>query len=261
MRNLIQYLAYGLLLLNVFVIQAQTQEQELKNTPWSLHKLIMNDVEYLAPINDERLNVIYNLSFNEGIKDLDVDILELNFCFSFSSERLTFLENQQFSVDGWVSLATIESVCSMQENIDYNFLYYSVMNIYGDESTLAPIIYSYEITPLEGSTKQLIITNRNGDQAYFQSANLSNATFELPDLAIYPNPMSDILCVNFFGSLEEYYIYKIYDFNGKLLKVFENKMGLEITLDVGNLIKGVYWLEISKPSSSQNGHFFKVIKK
>lgn len=261
MRNLIEYLICGVLLLNAYVIQAQTQEQELKNTPWSLHKIIMNDVEYFAPINEERSNVIYNLSFNEGVKHLNEDILELNFCFSFSSERLTFLENQQFSVDGWISLASTESVCSMHENIDYNFLYYSVMNIYGDEDTLVPIVYSYEITPLEHSTKQLIITNRNGDQAYFHSANLSNATFKLQDLTIYPNPMSDVLCIDFSNSLEDHYIYKIYDFNGKLLKVFENKVGKQITLDIENFIKGIYWLEINKSSSLQNGHFFKVIKK
>lgn len=258
MRDLIAYLVYGILLLNGYIIQAQTPEQELKNIPWSIHKIIMNDVEYLAPINEERLNVlnINNLIFIES--KFDDGIFELYFCFPFSSDGLIFLENQQFSVDGWVSLATIESVCNVQENIDYDSLYYAVMRPHVE--TPGPLIYSYEITLLEDGIKQLIITNRNGDQAYFHAANLSNATFELHNLTIYPNPVRDVLCIDFSNSIEDDYTYKIYDFNGKLLKVFENKIGQQITLDVESLTKGIYWLEINRPSSLQFGHFFKVVK-
>ena len=255
MKKQIYIITILFLVLNISFISAQTQEEELKNNMWYVHKVILDDTEYIAPLNEERLNFFYNYNFNFN---QDYEYFELFFCSSYYGNNVMFLENQQFSVEGWISLAIIPSSCSIQENSDYDFLYSSVMN---PLVTAAPLIYSYEVNTIDGSTKQLIITNQNGDKAYFYNYYLSNPLFELSDISIYPNPVSDVVQIAMPNTAKERYDYKIYDSNGKLIKVFKDKKGLHITLEIQDLASGIYWLEINTPDAQQRGYSTKIIKK
>ncbi|GEM_PF-646164 len=255
MKKQIYIITILFLVLNISFISAQTQEEELKNNMWYVHKVIYNDIEYIAPVNDERSGSVPNLKLFENSFE---DYFEFYFCFYNSSNYLLFLENQQFSVEGWISLAIVPSACSVQENNDYYFYYFSVMN---PLVTAAPLIYSYEVNTIDGSTKQLIITNQNGDKAYFYNYYLSNPLFELSDISIYPNPVSDVVQIAMPDTAKERYDYKIYDSNGKLIKVFKDKKGLHITLEIQDLALGIYWLEINIPDTQQRGYSTKIIKK
>ncbi len=251
MKNLISILFVAYLLLQSSLLQAQTQEEELKNNYWYVDKVILDDTEYIAPLNEERFNGGPNFAFDQSY-------IQLFFCFQYFSSTLFFLENQQFSVSGWSSLAIVPSACNIQENEDYYFYYSSAMNIL---DPIAPFIYSYEVNTIDASTKQLIITNQNGDKAYFYNYYLSNPLFELEGTNIYPNPVRDVVQIAMPNTAIERYDYKIYDSNGKLIKVFKDKKGPHITLEIQDLASGIYWLEINIPDTRQRGYSTKIIKK
>ncbi len=255
MKNLISILFVAYLLLQSSLLQAQTQEEELKNNEWYVNKVIYNDIEYIAPVNDERSGSASNLKFfNNPLEGY----FEIFFCFYYTSNHLLFLENQQFSVGGWISLAIVPSACSIQENSDYDFYYSSVMNVF---DATGPYIFSYEVNSIDSATKQLIITNQNGDKAYFYNYYLSNPIFELEGINIYPNPVWDVVQIDLPDTAKEQYEYKIYDSNGKLIKVFKDKKGPHVTLEIQDLASGIYWLEINTADAQQRGYSTKIIKK
>ena len=255
MKKQIYIITILFLLLNTFFMIAQTQEEELKNNSWYVHKVTLGDIDYISPDNEERSVSVPNLKFSDNPLE---GYFETFFCFYYTSDHLLFLENQQFTVGGWISLAIVPSACSIQENSDFDFYYSSMMNVF--EAT-GPYIFSYEVNIIDGSTKQLIITNQNGDKAYFNNYYLSNPLFELEGVNVYPNPASDILQITLPDTAKERYDYKIYDLNGKLIKIFKDKTGKQITLDIQDLNLGVYWLEINNHDSNQRGLVTKIIKK
>ncbi|MDN3706943.1 T9SS type A sorting domain-containing protein [Myroides ceti] len=256
MKNFISIMAVVGLFLQSLSLQAQTQEEELKNNEWYVHKVIYNDIEYIAPVNDERSGSVPNLKFFENSSE---GFFVIIFCFIRTSNNLLFLENQQFSSIGWISPGVSPSACIVQENNDYYFYYFSVMNVF--DATITPYFYSYEVNSIDSTTKQLIITNQNGDKAYFYTSYLSNPIFELEGINIYPNPVSDVVQIDLLDTTKERYDYKIYDSNGKLIKVFKDKKGPHITLEIQDLASGIYWLEINTPDAQQRGYSTKIIKK
>ena len=61
---MIKKLLYPLILsVAMFVSSfAQTQQVDLMNNEWYIHKVVLNNVEYLAPVNQERANWQVNSS-------------------------------------------------------------------------------------------------------------------------------------------------------------------------------------------------------
>ena len=68
---------------------------------------------------------------------------------------------------------------------------------------------------------------------------LSTKDLEKSAVAIYPNPVKDILNVK---NIQGDFAYKIYDVSGKLLKA-SNKQSIK-TIDISHLKKGIYFLEL-----------------
>ncbi len=217
-------------------VNAQTQEDELKNNEWYIHKVVLNGVEYLAPINQERANWQANRSeFSYTTNDI-----HLYYCTSCTLQEITFLPNNEFNVDDMVCLAMND--CNRQlgnDNSDFLDNFYNVFQLNSLNT-----VFQYQVTTIDSSTKQLKITNTNGDDAYFISAKLSITTKEFSKVTVFPNPVESSLNINLESVPEMNYKFVFYDLTGKPVKVLDDLSAKIISIDINDLQNGVYFLTI-----------------
>ncbi len=98
-----------------------------------------------------------------------------------------------------------------------------------------------------------------GIQFYFSEQTLSAPDFDTHTfVAIYPNPTSSILNLQFNNWQEEQLFYKLYNLQGQLL--FEGSITADFTeISIGFLPHATYLLSILN-SSNQSSKTFKIIK-
>lgn len=98
-----------------------------------------------------------------------------------------------------------------------------------------------------------------GIQFYFSEQTLSASDFDTNTfVAIYPNPTSSILNLQFNNWQEEQLFYKLYNLQGQLL--FEGSIAADFTeINIGFLPHATYLLSILN-SSNQSSKTFKIIK-
>lgn len=111
-------------------------------------------------------------------------------------------------------------------------------------------IFQYQINELESGIKQLIVTNVNGDQAYFYSTHtVSNPNFNKDLFKVYPNPVIDTLSIDISEISDKNLQLYIYNLNGKILKK-SNLVGGEIlNLDISEFPKSNIILLIKKDNN------------
>lgn len=235
---MIKKLLYSLILsVAMFVSSfAQTQQVELMNNEWYVHKVVLSGVEHLAPINQERGNWQVNNSeflFNAGT-------IYLYFCTSCTLQGINFLPNNEFKVDDMVCLAMND--CNRQlgnDNSDYLLKFYDVFQV-----NQPGTVFQYEVTNVGSSTKQLKITNANGDEAYFYSSKLSVTTKQFSKVTLFPNPVESSLNINLESVPEMNCKFIFYDISGKQVKEVEHLSAKVISIDTNDLQNGVYFLTI-----------------
>ena len=232
-------------------IQAQIQEEELKNNEWYVHKVVRDGVEYLAPVNEERENFLQPVSFNFSSFH---NYFFGYYCYSYGLEEIAFFENNSFKSSYWTTFPLFE--CQNADNMVFSGKYMSVM-LYQETD----LLFHYDISDINASTKQLILTNGNGDKGYFYTSVLSVNAPKFKEVNIYPNPVSDRLVVNMAAVVSGNYRYQLYDSTGKNVLTFQNTAGTEVVLDVKRLAAGVYWLRISEEGRENEQYFRKIIKK
>lgn len=217
-------------------VNAQTQEDELKNNEWYIHKVILSGVEHLAPVNQERANWEVNISefvFHAGT-------IYLYYCTSCTLQGINFLPNNEFKVDDMVCLAMND--CNRQlgnDNSDFLVKFYEVFQINQPNT-----VFQYQVTTIDSSTKQLKITNANGDDAYFISAKLSVTTKEFSEVTLFPNPVKSSLNINLESVPEMNCKFDFYDISGKQVKAVNDLSAKTISIDLSDLQNGVYFLTI-----------------
>ena len=77
---------------------------------------------------------------------------------------------------------------------------------------------------------------------------LANESFQLNNVAIYPNPSNGLVTVS-YGNFEPTQI-QVYDISGKLILTKENLSASETNLDLSSASQGIYFIKIS--SENQN---------
>lgn len=215
---------------------AQTQQVDLMNNEWYVHKVVLSGVEYLAPVNQERASWQVNSSeflFNAGA-------IYLYYCTSCTLQGINFLPNNEFNVDDMVCLAMND--CNRQlgnDNSDFLDNFYNVFQLNSLNT-----VFQYQVTTIDSSTKQLKITNTNGDDAYFISAKLSVTTKEFSKVTVFPNPVESSLNINLESVPEMNYKFVFYDLTGKPVKVLDDLSAKIISIDINDLQNGVYFLTI-----------------
>lgn len=90
----------------------------------------------------------------------------------------------------------------------------------------------------------------------FDQANLSNNDLSKGNIAVYPNPVGDVLYVT--SDMNRFTVYELFDIQGRLIRK-ENVSNLNsFEIDTASLTKGLYMLNLT----SENGNFTqKVVKK
>ena len=77
---------------------------------------------------------------------------------------------------------------------------------------------------------------------------LSTASFNTGSLRVYPNPASTVIQVNVVDSTEKIASVVLYDMLGKAVKDTNTEATSNMTLDVSDIAKGVYLMEITSES-------------
>lgn len=194
-------------------IFSNAQQQELIGKTWSFQKLILDDVEYFKPVNEE-FPANAHLSFyfdNESF--IGESIVN-----GYSLENL-MLNNDQVYFQNFHH-TFIE--CNINENNTFNQNLYSIFFNELDSNNFSPLHYTISS---EETYDLLIFTNSDGNQAYYISENLSlnreiSSEFNLKS---YPNPVQEILTLK--GLTQNKVYIKIFDDSGKVLytqKVIKN---------------------------------------
>ena len=89
----------------------------------------------------------------------------------------------------------------------------------------------------------------------FDETSLSNNSFAEQKIAVYPNPVNDVL--NISSTSHEFVSYELYDIQGRLIKKQALSSLNNFTINTSYLSKGLYLLNLS----SSQGNFVKKIVK
>lgn len=219
-----------------FISVAQTQDDELKNNEWYIQKVVLNGVEHLAPVNQERSD----WQVSSGEFSYTTNAIRLYYCTSCTLQGINFLPNNEFKVDDMVCLAMND--CNRQlgnDNSDFLYKFYDVFQV-----NQPGTVFQYEVSTVNSSTKQLKITNEDGDEAYFYSSKLSMTTKEFSKVTIFPNPVESSLNVNLESVPEMNCRFVLYNIAGKQVKAVDDLSAKIISIDITDLQEGVYFLTI-----------------
>ena len=125
--------------------------------------------------------------------------------------------------------------CNLQVNYIFEGIYFG---FYGN---LPVQTFQYTIQPGANDDLLLTLTNNEGDLAYFGDVViLSIREINNLDVSIYPNPVKDILNIDYDPSNEIQSV-DVYSLLGELVKKKEHDIN---QLDLSSLNSGVYFLKI-----------------
>jgi hypothetical protein len=235
------------LLLSLTVItgifgHAQTQ---LHNIDWSFVKMVRNNITYNLPQNSEMGSPI--LTFTQSSSGQTTNMIN-NICgggiwaMIFDAE----ITNNSFNI--WTMGASNTNNCTLPENTAF-------FNQYHDYSTLSTGTYNYQITNVNG-LKTLIITNSHGDQAFYQFGTLgtkeAQSHLSSKAIRIYPNPVKEGYV--HLQNTERLEWIKVYNAEGKL--IIQDHSG-DAKINVSNLLKGGYFMEVKSQSGISRHQFIK----
>jgi PKD repeat protein len=140
-------------------------------------------------------------------------------------------------------------------NISTNQCYSFVINdSYGDGICCFSGDGFYE---LRGSDDSLLATNGNfgfGNRDNFFNGTLSIDKFSTESISLYPNPSSSAITIS-TQSLPD--SYTIYNTLGQVLKQSQVQTAVDLNINIGNFSDGMYFIKLTKSSSSQVLSFIK----
>jgi hypothetical protein len=244
------------LLLFVLIIsfQLSAQQDELLNTTWHLHEVVVNEVSH--PFEPDLDVPDTTLTF-QGESN---HTLMVYFCTSGQGNVIFQEETQdsKFWIEEVVFLAKV--MCELQENQQYENLYFDFFwDTIMIEGYPYPIVdCTYEITGDDPLIRILTITNQNGNQLIYgsQALPMSVSDNQFTTISMYPNPVIDYLYFDSVDTLENSTV-AIYTLSGAVC--LEKTIGNENYIDLSSLNSGMYLMSFS----NENGQrvYKKLIKK
>ena len=235
-----------ILLTFIFIgLFTKAQQEELIENSWYLQKIIMDENEYITPINEEVSEVpfqFYSSSFTTGV------------CNGFGGDIQYHVTEQSFTLSD-ISMTLMD--CELNENAEFESLYFWQFFYNGTE-----LAHPFSFSIVDQNTYSILtVTNSTGVQAIYHTQNtVSISKFNQHNsiFSIYPNPASSKL---FIRDLK----------NRKLLSVnMTNLLGQQIMskmltnyeteVDISHLDTGVYLIRIYD-ENKLIVHSEKIIKK
>jgi len=213
-------------------VHAQTA---LHGADWNLKKIVKNNVTYSLPQNGEMGSPI--LTFSSALNSLtnmNSPICGINIWAQIYNAEIT-----ANSFNFWAKGIGNTNTCTLPENTAFYTQYY-------DYFSMSSNTYNYQIT-YAGGMRELVITNSDGAQAFYQSGFLgtkeSLSKRSDKTVSIYPNPVKE-------GSVhlknaERIEWIKVYNTEGKL--ILQNHSS-DPEINVSNLLKGGYFMEVKSQS-------------
>ncbi|SIS67103.1 Por secretion system C-terminal sorting domain-containing protein [Chryseobacterium ureilyticum] len=228
------------------IVHAQTA---LHGADWNLKKIVINNTTYSLPQNSEMGSPILTFSATPNTPPPPGSTTSMSnpICGTGIWALIYNNEITANSFNFW-SHGTGTTNCTMPENIAFHTQYNDYFSI-GSNS------YSYQILD-NGGMRNLIITNSLGHQAFYQSGTLGTkeSKTQLSNKAgtIYPNPVKE-------GSVhlkktDRIEWIKVYNMEGKL--VLQN-LSSDAEINVSNLLKGGYFMEVKSQSGISRHQFIK----
>lgn len=228
---------------------AQTQ---LHNVDWNLKKVVRNNITYNLPQNSEIGSPVLTFSTSPSSPPAPNALTNMKspicggsiWALIYDSE----ITNNSFNV--WTIGAGGGNTpnCTMPENIAFNNQYTGYFNT-------GTTTFNYQITFTNG-VKTLIVTNEAGDQAFYEFGTLrtkeANSHLSTQTISIYPNPVKE-------GSVhlknaERVEWIKVYNTEGKLILQDHSS---DAKINVSNLLKGGYFMEVKSQSGISRHQFIK----
>jgi alpha-tubulin suppressor-like RCC1 family protein len=161
-------------------------------------------------------------------------------------------------------------------NVDVNMLTVPAVTITASGDTLSTIAgasyqWYFNGNPIPGATNQTYVANESGDYEvevtfangctgvspvyYHSMTSIHDLTFGI--IEVYPNPANDVLNVKFGNEINETMSITIYDQYGRLVMNREFIGGSKLSIDVSQLVTGVYHMTIAGSDVSGNIRFVK----
>jgi hypothetical protein len=213
-------------------LQLKAQSEELLDNTWYLEKVVIGNVDYFVPDNEE---------INQVSLDFETDFIYTipmpSGCFSYIGGIFFQNNTNSFSSDG-ASPSFLE--CSLEENVEFYRKY--IDEFYWLDFGNATQVFTYEITEEFSTLKKLTITNTNDDQVIYYSETLSIQDVEgLGFIKVYPNPASTHFSIESQFNLEQI---KVYNELGQVVVKFKAKEA-QSSYDISKLSNGLYFVEIT----------------
>lgn len=213
------------------------QTPEMLDTTWYLHKLLIDEVDNTPPTNSDNISVTADFNFND---------FETVVCAG-ATGSLSDFSDTNFTIND-LFISTID--CINPESSSFESQYYGTFYLaaFNDKQ------FDYEIVNGTVSPRTLIITNENGDKAFYGNTILDINSFELSEVSLYPNPVKNELYLKTTTIIERLEIYSI---TGELVKQ-ESTLINASKINVENLVSGVYFLKLMTDEGVISTH--KIIK-
>ena len=178
---------------------------------------------------------------NDGVPFIPITFIQNN---SFVStqvcdvlEGTVIYTNSEFLVDSW-SMTLGGCVGPFeQENTLFQGIYLDTFFVSNVDD---PFFYNII---LESSSKTLVITSSSGDEAIYSNQLLSSGNFENSNFSIHPNPAKNELFLTSKSTVGNIKV-KVYNIAGKLLSNQTIEVANKTSIDVFQLVSGIYFLNI-----------------
>lgn len=212
------------------------QDQQLFENTWFLENLIIEGEDNFPPFNSEVSNIPLDITVNQLSTQVCAPLISTDIEFSQVEDTFTVNQFIQFPTD-----------CLEQDNQIFQNLYFITFF----EAQLSPRIFDYEIEFVTNDSRQLILTNEEGNQAIYGAEPLSTQDFSKNNFAIFPNPAKENIVLSsstHSGNL----IIQIINIQGKVLSNKNVAFDNDDSINVSNLSKGIYFLNIEDESGNKS---------
>ncbi len=221
-------------------------QSELYNTDWNLIKIVKNNITYMLPQNTEIGTPVMTFTFNPTSSNVYTNLTS-SICGTSITAYIYNTDITTNQILFWDYMVGLNQTCTMPENIAF-FTKYSDYFAYNSN------LHHYQIS-YSGSTKVLVMTNNQGDQAFYNSSFLKNKDETVKASkanSIYPNPVKEGFV--YFKNADRIEWVKVYSAEGKLIL---QEHYPDAKINVSNLLKGGYFMEVKSQSGISRHRFVK----
>lgn len=220
------------------------QNQMLFDNMWILEDLILDNISYVPPNNQEVANV--TLEFDS----FSHESIEYMHLFGFICETISgpieFNDIDNFSFSE-LPYETLGGGCNETQNSTYENIYFSFFyDGYNNNN-----IFNYTITINSDNSKTLVVTTQNGDQAIYNSQSLTIKDNIHQNVSLNYNPENKSIYLN-SNNDSDIFLIKLFNIQGEL--IIEKHIRNSNPINIKNLSNGLYFII----GENQNGL---VIKK